>query len=92
MSATDTWAGLGISSFDFRANRLFLVKNEQMSYSLKKINDSLISSFLMSEMSNSLTLRISSEWPEQIAHGRSFVLRKMSNSLTVLTKKEEMSD
>ena len=47
--------GLGIRSFDFRANRLFFVKNERMSDSLKKMRDSLIRSFLVSEMSDSLT-------------------------------------
>ena len=37
-------AGLGIRSSDFRANRLFLPKNEQMNDSLKKMSDSLICS------------------------------------------------
>ena len=33
-----------------------LPKNERMSYSLKKISDSLIRSFLVNNLSNSLTL------------------------------------
>ena len=81
-------AGLGIRSFDFRANRSFFPK---MSDSLT----SLISSerpeqiahgrsFLVSEMSDSLTSLISSERPERIAHGRSFLVSKMSDSLTSL--------
>ena len=37
----------------------FLSKNEQMSDSLKKMSDSLIRSFLVSEMSDSLTSLIS---------------------------------
>ena len=45
-----------------------LSKNERMSDSHKKMSDSLICSFLVSEMSDSLTLLISSEQPEQIAH------------------------
>ena len=80
----------------------FLSKNEWMSDSLQKMSDSLICSFLVSEMSDSLTSLISSEGPEQIAHGCSFLVSKMSDSLTlliwfeqnerfthILTKKEE---
>ena len=67
-----------------------------MSDLLNKMSDSLIRSFLVSNLSNSL---ISSEQPERIAHGCSFLvselssfdLSKMSNSLTSLTKKREMS-
>ena len=62
----------------------FLSKNERMSHSLKKISDSLIHSFLVSEMSNSLTSLISSERPEQITHGRSFLVSEMIDSLTSL--------
>ena len=43
---------LGICSFVTR----FLPKNEQMSYSLKKISDSLIRSFLVSDLSDLLTV------------------------------------
>ena len=57
-------------------------KNERMSNLLKKMSDSLIRSFLVSEMSDSLTSFISSERPEQIAHGRSFPLSHLSDSLT----------
>ena len=39
----------------------FLSKNEQMSDSLKKMSDSLIHSFLVSKMSDSLTSLISYE-------------------------------
>ena len=69
----------------------FLYKNEQMSDSLKKMSDSLLRSFLVSKMSDSLTSLISSERPEQMAHGCSFLVSEMSDSLTLLTKKEEMS-
>ena len=62
-----------------------------MSDLLKKISDSLICSFLVSEISDSLTSLISSEQPERIAHGRSILVSKISDSLTSLTKKEEMS-
>ena len=40
-------------------------------------------SFLVSEMSNSFTSLISSEQPEQIAHGRSFPLSDLRDLLTV---------
>ena len=60
----------------------FLSKNERMSASLKKMSNSLIPSFLVSEMSHSLTSLISSERPEQIAHDRSFLVSEMSNLLT----------
>ena len=40
-------------------------------------------SFLVSEMSDSLTLLIWFDWNEQFAHGRSFVLSVLSESLTV---------
>ena len=54
-----------------------------MSNLLKKMSNSLIRSFLVSEMSDSLTSLISSERPERFAHGRSFVLSDLSESLTV---------
>ena len=76
--------GLGIRSFDFRADRSFLSKNEWMSDSLQKMRYSLIRSFFMSEMSNLLTSLFSSEWPERIAHGRSCLVSEMNNSLTSL--------
>ena len=60
----------------------FLSKNERMSNSLKKMSDSLIRSFLVSEMSDSLTSLISSERSEQIAHGRSFLVSDLSDSLS----------
>ena len=59
----------------------FLSKNEPMRDLLKKMSDSLLRSFLVSEMSDSL---ISSERPERITHGCSFLVNKMSNSLTSL--------
>ena len=59
-------AGLGIRSFDFRANHSFWSKNERMSDLFQKMSDSLICSFLVGEMSD---LLISSERPERIAHG-----------------------
>ena len=43
----------------------------------------------MSEMSDSLTSLISSERPEPIAHGRSFLVSDLSDLLTSLTKKME---
>ena len=60
----------------------FLSKNERTSDSLKKMGNSLIHSFLVSKMSNSLTWLISSERPERIAHGRSVLMFEMSDSLT----------
>ena len=51
-----TEAGLGICSFDFRANCSFLSKNEQISDLLKNMSDLLIGSFLVSELSNWLTI------------------------------------
>ena len=42
------------------------------------MSDSLIRSFLVSEMRDLLTSLTSSEWPEQLAHGRSFDLSEMS--------------
>ena len=39
-----------------------------MSDSLKKMSDSLIRFFLVSNLSNSLTLLIFGEWPERFAH------------------------
>ena len=75
-------AGLGICSLVFRANRLFLPKNERMSNSLKKTSDSLICSFLVSDLSDSLMIThflwatwancswslIFGERPERLAH------------------------
>ena len=60
----------------------FLFKNERMSDLLKKMSHSLFRSFLVSKMSHSLTLLISSERPEQIAHGCSFLVSEMNVSLT----------
>ena len=48
--------GLGICSIDFQVNCSFLFENEQMSDSLKKMSDSFICSFLVSDLSNSLTI------------------------------------
>ena len=78
------FAELGIRSFDFQAKRSFLSKNERMSGSLKKMSNSLICSFLVSEMSDSLTSLISSERTERIVHVRSFLVSEMSNSLILL--------
>ena len=69
-------------------NARFLSKNERMSDSLKKISDSLIRSFLVSEMSDWLTSLISSERPERIVHGRSFLVSQMSDLLTSLISSE----
>ena len=52
-------------------------------FSQNVLSESLILSFFVSEMSDLLTLLISSERPEQIAHVRSFVLSDLSESLTV---------
>ena len=59
----------------------FLPKNEQMSDSLKKISDSLIRSFLVSDLSDSL---ISFERPKRIAHGHSFLVSDLSDLLKLL--------
>ena len=70
----------------------FLGKNEQMSDSLKKTSNSLIRSYKMSDLSNSLMLLIFGEQLEQTTHGRSFLVSELSSSLTSLTKKEGMSE
>ena len=49
-------AGLGFRSSVFERIARFLPKHEQMSNSLKKMNDSLICSFLVSDLSDSLTI------------------------------------
>ena len=46
----------------------FLPKNEKMSDLLKKMNDSLICSFLVSDLSDLLTSLIFGERPERFAH------------------------
>ena len=46
----------------------FLPKNERMSDLLKKMSDSLIQSFLVSDLSDSLTLLIFCERPERFTH------------------------
>ena len=58
----------------------FLSKNERMSNSLKKMSDSLIYSFLVSDLSDSL---IFGERPERFAHDCSFPLSDLSKSLMV---------
>ena len=47
------------------------------------LSESLIRSFLVSEMGNSLTSLISSERPDWFAHGCSFILSDLSEMLTV---------
>ena len=53
--------------------------SERIARLCPKMSDSLIRSFLVSNLSNSL---ISFERLERIAHGRSFFMSKMSDSLT----------
>ena len=53
MTSCHGFSGLGIPSSVFRANRSFLPKNEQIA---KKMRDSLICSFLVSDLSDSLTI------------------------------------
>ena len=71
-----------------------LVFCPKMSVSLKKMSNSLIFSernercahiahFLWEIWVNHSQSLVSSEWPEQLAHGRSFVLSDLSESLTV---------
>ena len=54
-----------------------------MSDLLKKTSDSLIHSFLVSNLSNSLSSLIFGEWPERFAHSHSFDISDLSDSLTV---------
>ena len=75
----------------------FCKKIEQIRSSLKKLSDSLIRSFMMSDLSDSLmvahflwaTLAICSwsliffEQTERFAHSRSFLVSDLSNSLTI---------
>ena len=74
--------GLGIRSFDFRANHSFFVQKWANERFAQKMSDSLICSFLVSDLSDSLTiahflwvtwpnrswLLIFGEQPEQFAH------------------------
>ena len=62
----------------------FLQKNERMSNSLKKTGNSLIRSFLVSDLSDSLTLLMFRKRPEQIAHSCSFFVSDLSDLLTLL--------
>ena len=68
----------------------FLRKNEQMSNSLicsflvSDLSESfMVAHFLVSNLSDLLTLLIYHELPEQIAHCHSFVMSDLSDSLTV---------
>ena len=54
-----------------------------MSDLLKKTSDSLIHSFLVSNLSNSLSSLIFGERPERFAHSHSFDISDRSDSLTV---------
>ena len=98
-------AGLGIRSFDFRANRSYFVKkwaNERFALKNERFTHLLIlgerperfaqnCSFPLSDLSKSLmgTHLWWATWA--IRSHRSFDSSKMSDSLTSLTKKEEMS-
>ena len=61
-SGLDSWskkaknAGLGIRSSDFRANRLFFAQKWANERFAQKMSDSQIRSFLVSDLSNSLTI------------------------------------
>ena len=61
-----------------------LPKNERMSDWLKKMSDSLIRSFPLSDVSKSLILLKSNERFEAIAHGLSFLVSDLSDLLTSL--------
>ena len=50
------FAGLGIAHLISEGITRFLSKNERMSNLLKKMSDSLIPSFLVSDLSDSLTI------------------------------------
>ena len=76
-------AVLGIRSSNF-GSLVFCQKSERMSNLLKKW---AIRSFSVSNLSNLLTTA-HSFWPEQIAHGRSFVLSDLTDSLTSLRRNE----
>ena len=52
-------------------------------FSQNFLSESLLRSFFVSEMSDSLTMLISSERLERIAQDRSFPLSNLSDSLTV---------
>ena len=49
-------AGLGIRSFDFQMNRSFFVQKLTNERFAKKMSDSFIRSFLVSDLSDSLTI------------------------------------
>ena len=85
------------------SERIALFFVEKMSDSLIKRSHSLILSFLVSHLSDSLTvahfwwgIRVNrswllslGEWPKQFAHNRSFVMSNLSDSLTSLFKNRE---
>ena len=62
--------------------------SEWASDSLKKMSDLLIRSFLVSEMNDLLIQLISSVRPEQIAHGRSFLVSDLLTSLIWFERNE----
>ena len=98
--------GLGIRSFDFRANRLFFVQkwaNERFAKKNERFTHLLIfgdrperfahdCSFPLSELSESLMVAHFCWATWAICSHRSFLLSNLSDSLTLLTKKEGMSD
>ena len=59
-----------------------MVSEGQRFFTQNFLSESLNCSFFMSKMSDSLTLLISSERPEAIAHNHSFPLSDLSDSLT----------
>ena len=72
----------------FQSKSLFFCqKSEQMRNSLKKW---AICSFFITTLAIRLQSLIPSEWPEWIAHGRSFVLSNLSNLLTSLRRNEQI--
>ena len=97
--------GLGIRSFDFRANPPFFVQKwvyERFAQKNERFTQSLIfgeqpeqfahdRSFPLSYLSKSLMVAHFWWVTWGIRSHRSFHLSKMSDSLTLLTKKEEMS-
>ena len=83
---------VGNSLLSFLSELLvFCQKNERMSNLLKKVSNSLIRSFLVSDLSDSLMdAHFFGERPERFAHSRSFLVSDLSDLLTSLRGNEQI--
>ena len=102
----DKMPGLGIRSSVFWANHSFFAKKWANERIAQKTSDLLIPSFLVGNLRDSLMVANFGcapwvnrswslnfgEWPERIAHGRSFLVSDLSTLLISLIKKEGISE